>query len=179
MSHQFVRRLGPCAFKHYVQKNASLHGSVPRRQLASIGLPLVAFLQRVQDGTLSPVEASKLIEATFNSNNDQVLESFANLDHERSKRTGFPEAVFAEGKTATQVASILDDMARSANESTLRDNLNPKKSIRNAILATRYVVVHGIFGELRWLFSHRLWSLIGSTVLFSRRCQSTTLIMAR
>ncbi|EEC43325.1 predicted protein [Phaeodactylum tricornutum CCAP 1055/1] len=48
---------------------------------------------------------------------EELLASYASLDHKRYRRTGFPEAVFAEGKTASQVALILDDMARSVNDS--------------------------------------------------------------
>jgi len=73
----------------------------------------------------------------------QLLESFANLDHGRSRRTGFPEAVFAEGKTPNQVARILDDMARSANEELLRGGgAGDRGETTNnaAILATRYAL---------------------------------------
>jgi pyridinium-3,5-biscarboxylic acid mononucleotide synthase len=35
---------------------------------------------------------------------------FARIDHHRSLRTGAPEVVFAEGKTAEQVAAIVDHM---------------------------------------------------------------------
>jgi pyridinium-3,5-biscarboxylic acid mononucleotide synthase len=34
------------------------------------------------------------------------LETFADLDHDRSKRRGYPEAVYCEGKTPEQVAMI-------------------------------------------------------------------------
>lgn len=141
MASRSVGRLGLSALKHYNRRKAFLWSAPPQtRQLASSPLPLVDLLARVRDGTLSPGEAFRIIEGKSGSN-DQVLESFANLDHERSKRTGFPEAVFAEGKTPAQVASILDDMARSLNESTLRhDTSTVQHSIRNAILATRYVV---------------------------------------
>jgi NCAIR mutase (PurE)-related protein len=65
----------------------------------------------------------------------QVLETFANLDHDRSFRTGFPEAVFAEGKTAEQVAAILEAMAGKANE---RLAASPREEAgAGAILATR------------------------------------------
>jgi pyridinium-3,5-biscarboxylic acid mononucleotide synthase len=67
-----------------------------------------------------------------------MLHSFANLDHSRANRTGFPEAVFAEGKTPFQVAKILDDMALNvnnrleSNKDTAADNV-----ASTAILATR------------------------------------------
>lgn len=68
---------------------------------------------------------------------EQILQSFANLDHSRARRTGFPEAVFAEGKTAEQVASILDDMARAVNESVRFDGDAPDNKVGSVILATR------------------------------------------
>jgi hypothetical protein len=72
----------------------------------------------------------------FSTNPEQILADFATLDHGRSRRSGFPEAVFAEGKTPRQVAEILDDMARSVNESIAADAHLEK--VDCAILATRY-----------------------------------------
>ena len=85
-------------------------------------------------------EASKAIGAgpVTNETQEETLASFANLDYERSKRTGFPEAVFAEGKTSKQVASILDDMARSVNESMQSIGISNDDYVSTAILATRY-----------------------------------------
>ncbi|MCU0519894.1 MAG: nickel pincer cofactor biosynthesis protein LarB [Anaerolineae bacterium] len=37
----------------------------------------------------------------------EAVEGFAHLDHHRSLRTGFPEVVFAQGKTPDQVVAIL------------------------------------------------------------------------
>jgi hypothetical protein len=94
---------------------------------------LSTILQQVQQGILSSEEAMKQIssESASGGGNDEVLRSFANLDHGRATRTGFPEAVFGEGKSVQQVAFILDDMARRVNESALGDALSA------AILATR------------------------------------------
>ncbi len=40
-----------------------------------------------------------------------ILEAFARLDVQRAERTGIPEAVYAEGKTASQIASLLRTLA--------------------------------------------------------------------
>lgn len=40
-----------------------------------------------------------------------TLETFAKLDLQRSQRTGIPEAIFAEGKTSAQVASLVRSLA--------------------------------------------------------------------
>jgi len=45
----------------------------------------------------------------------QLLGPFANLDHDRARRTSFPEVVFADGKTPEQLIAILDDMAYNVN----------------------------------------------------------------
>eukprot|EP00978_Attheya_sp_CCMP212_P013408 scaffold33711_cov54-Attheya_sp.AAC.7 len=69
-----------------------------------------------------------------------TLESFANLDHGRSRRTGFPEAIFAAGKTPEQIAAILDDMAHHVNSSiqqTAETALRHNNNAGTAILATR------------------------------------------
>jgi NCAIR mutase (PurE)-related protein len=41
----------------------------------------------------------------------EAIESFANLDHHRALRTGFPEVIYAEGKTPEQVAEIFQRLA--------------------------------------------------------------------
>lgn len=66
---------------------------------------------------------------------NETLQSFANLDHGRAMRTGFPEAVFGEGKTPKQIALILDDMAQAVNKSVLEKRQHSSASA--AILATR------------------------------------------
>ncbi|MDA1347301.1 MAG: nickel pincer cofactor biosynthesis protein LarB [Chloroflexi bacterium] len=40
---------------------------------------------------------------------------FARVDHHRAVRTGFPEVVFAEGKSAEQVASIAEEILRGSD----------------------------------------------------------------
>jgi len=40
----------------------------------------------------------------------EQLKEFAKIDHNRAKRTGMPEAIFAEGKTPQQVAEIFKAM---------------------------------------------------------------------
>lgn len=94
---------------------------------------LAEILEQVKTGILSPGEAADLIQQKKASTS--LLESFANLDHERHRRTGFPEAVFADGKTAEQTLAILDDFARKVNETAKQeDDLN---DINKTILATR------------------------------------------
>lgn len=97
---------------------------------------LASVLEKVQQGTLQPVEAESLIKNFTNAAEtpEESLKSFANLDHSRASRTGFPEAVFAAGKTPDQVARILDDMARNLNEQIEKGSIDDSQ---RAILATR------------------------------------------
>jgi hypothetical protein len=91
-------------------------------------------LEQVQSGKLDLHDAESLIARASNPTPEDALRAFANLDHTRSSRTGFPEAVFAEGKTPEQVAKILDDFARNLNEEIWRGDILDS---RRAILATR------------------------------------------
>ncbi|HVP14869.1 MAG TPA: hypothetical protein VMS88_04960, partial [Terriglobales bacterium] len=56
------------------------------------------LLARVRRGTLSPGEAARRIR-------EEPLErlAFATLDHQRALRTGFPEVIFGQGKTAAEL----------------------------------------------------------------------------
>ena len=107
---------------------------------------LAEILRLVEAGKLRSEDASSMIthlqmqssSSLSSSPEDSTLHSFANLDHGRANRTGFPEAVFAEGKTPFQVAKILDDMALNVNN-RLEIIQNPAANYvaSTAILATR------------------------------------------
>ena len=73
--------------------------------------------------------------STSSKTPDEILDSFANLDHRRASRTGFPEAVFGQGKTPSQIHAILDSMARNVNQLTDADKNATGAS--TAIIATR------------------------------------------
>ncbi|WP_417910251.1 nickel pincer cofactor biosynthesis protein LarB [Candidatus Electronema sp. PJ] len=68
---------------------------------------LSALLHQVQNGSLSPEEAS----ARLRRLPVEMLDS-AQLDHHRFLRTGLPEAIFGERKTAAQLIEILTAMLR-------------------------------------------------------------------
>jgi hypothetical protein len=88
------------------------------------------ILVQVKNQELTPEQAVNHFESSSRPNDKDVLQRFANLDHDRYSRTGFPEAVFAESKTPLQVAQILDNMGQNANTAP---NFRGQ-----AILATRY-----------------------------------------
>lgn len=106
------------------------------------------ILRNVQDGTLNINDAKDEIESKLKiltkgqgSSPNAILDSFANLDHTRANRTGFPEAIFGAGKTPQQIATILDDMAANVNNIVEREVHELGKIMSSdahtAILATR------------------------------------------
>lgn len=62
---------------------------------------VLELLKRIDGNELSPEAAAKLVE----SETYQEL-GFAKLDHQRSKRLGFPEVVFAAGKMPEHLLAI-------------------------------------------------------------------------
>jgi len=87
-----------------------------------------SILARVQQGTISIQDAEQtLLQSTLSTTTDttlKTLSSFANIDHHRSIRTGFPEAVFGSGKTPLQISQILDSMAEHINRSNSSERSN-------------------------------------------------------
>jgi NCAIR mutase (PurE)-related protein len=67
---------------------------------------LDALLKAVRRGTLSPEQAAERLKSL-------PFEDlgFAKVDHHRALRRGFPEVVYGGGKTAEQVAAIVERMA--------------------------------------------------------------------
>lgn len=112
-------------------QQSRLAGCISRYRCSSSS-SIASILAEVESGTLSASDAESLLQKK--QPNNVSLESFANLDHGRTQRTGFPEAVFAAGKTAPQVAAILDDMAKHVNDAVAN---NDASTAEKAILATR------------------------------------------
>jgi len=106
---------------------------------------LKEILENVAHGKMTPAQAIQFVggvggAATQQEDKDtERLQAFARIDHQRSKRTGFPEVVFGQGKTAEQVCAILDDMAKHVLLQAQNNNDNdPSSSLTlSAILATR------------------------------------------
>lgn len=108
------------------------------------------ILSKMKDGTLSIEQAETILTLRSNTNtniqqhqnhqqhDEQILHSFAELDHDRSIRTGFPEVIYGENKTVNQIALILDDMAKSVNDRIHSDlEHTDHDNVCNSILATR------------------------------------------
>ncbi len=72
---------------------------------------LLALLKQVQCGLKAPEEAVRQL-----SHLPYEDAGFAKIDHHRSLRIGFPEVIYAEGKTPQQVAEIFFRMARAGGD---------------------------------------------------------------
>lgn len=79
------------------------------------------ILKNVQNGTLSIEEAKNSLNLF-----DDI--GFAKLDVTRQERTGFPEVVFAEGKTVEQLVVILKQLKKKTNR-VLATRVSERQSI--------------------------------------------------
>ena len=68
---------------------------------------IAALLRRYKEGSLSEEEA---VQAVRNVPFEDM--GFAEVDHHRELRQGFPEVIYAEGKTKEQVLAILQSLSR-------------------------------------------------------------------
>jgi pyridinium-3,5-biscarboxylic acid mononucleotide synthase len=66
---------------------------------------LRALFEAVRDGRLDPAEAERRAVADLKTSAFEDL-GFARVDHQRAARQGFPEVVYGQGKTPSQVARI-------------------------------------------------------------------------
>lgn len=80
------------------------------------------LLERVACGQTPPQEAARRLEMLPYEDL-----SFARVDHHRSLRTGAPEVVYGPGKTAAQIAQIVDAFAR-AGQTALVTRLDEAKA---------------------------------------------------
>ena len=113
---------------------------------------LIELLKDVRDGTLAVEEAlDKLRILPYEDL------GFARLDHHRSLRMGFPEVVFAQGKTPEQVAEI---MVRLAEQN-------------DRVLATRASV--DIFQAVHKRLPDAIYHAIGRLIVINRSPNQETL----
>jgi NCAIR mutase (PurE)-related protein len=69
---------------------------------------LLGLLEALQRGALDPEEALERLEAAGAAPSGQL--DFAHLDVERQARTGLPEFVFGQGKSAEQITLLLQGL---------------------------------------------------------------------
>lgn len=68
------------------------------------------LLKNVADGSVTPEEAERTLKTLPFEDLD-----FVNIDNHRSLRTGYPEVVFCQGKTARQVAVIMARLSETSS----------------------------------------------------------------
>ena len=73
---------------------------------------LKSILERLCSGEIDMTRAEKLVESHFFGNL-----GFANVDHNRSARQGFPEVIFGQNKTTEQIVCISEEII--THESTV------------------------------------------------------------
>ncbi len=97
-------------------------------------LALRRLFDQVRQGKLSPDEAvGKLRHLPFEDL------GFANVDHHRALRAGFPEVVFGPGKTPAQVAAIFTRLARhEKNVLVTRASEEQFKAVRKKVRGVQY-----------------------------------------
>lgn len=72
---------------------------------------LRALFEAVRAGHLDPAEAERRAQELAASSSFEDL-GFAKVDHHRAVRQGFPEVVFGQGKTPSQIALIAEAIVR-------------------------------------------------------------------
>lgn len=74
----------------------------------------IAMLHQYKEGKISECEAMKEFQrASF----EDI--GFAEIDHSRERRQGFPEVIFAEGKTKEQVLAIMESLKQTSKGSIM------------------------------------------------------------
>jgi pyridinium-3,5-biscarboxylic acid mononucleotide synthase len=92
------------------------------------------ILSQVANGTLSIDDARDHLKKFSFENID-----FANIDHHRSLRKGFPEVIFGQGKTSTQIIGILEKMI-SNEDIIMVTRIDPQKAsaVKKRFKAVQY-----------------------------------------
>lgn len=107
------------------------------------------ILHKVKMGELEPAEASRQINR-FSSMGERVADlGFAQLDLDREARTGFPEVIYGESKTAEQIGSIIIEM-RKFNDRVIATRVDADKAAQ-VMLSIPDMTYHAEARTLLWL----------------------------
>lgn len=99
---------------------------------------LLEVLDRVRSGALAPAEAARLLGELPYSEVAHAVGS-STLDHHRVLRTGIPEIVYGQSKTAEQIADTLGELARVAGCAiATRVDADKAAIVGRALPAARY-----------------------------------------
>lgn len=92
------------------------------------------LLTGVRTGTVSVEEAEKALR---NFPYENI--GFARIDHHRTLRKGFPEVVYCEGKTTSQIVEIMNRLAdKHTHFMASRANIETYEAVRASIPTARY-----------------------------------------
>ena len=106
---------------------------------------LMKILNGVAEGNTSPEDAADILK-------DLPFEDlgFANIDHHRKLRTGYPEAVFCQGKKPQQIAEIMKGLAdKNANVIGTRATLTDYEAVKAVMPEAEYFEDARIIALLR------------------------------
>lgn len=96
---------------------------------------LEILLNQIAEGKISPKEGVEKLQYL----NFEPIEDFAKIDHHRQLRTGFPEVIWSQGKTLTQIQQIIQVM-RQHSPLVMATRLEPEiaESLQEQITDFRY-----------------------------------------
>jgi NCAIR mutase (PurE)-related protein len=96
------------------------------------------LLAKVQSGERSIDDALQALQVAGTPESAARLD-FATVDHDRSRRCGFPEVVFCQGKTASDTAAIATEILTRADRVLLtRANAEHAAAVQQAIPRAEY-----------------------------------------
>src|SRR3954468_19439693 len=100
---------------------------------------LRALLEAVGAGTLTPESAQEQLLQVLRQKPFEDL-GFARVDHHRSTRQGFPEVIFGQGKTPSQIASIAARVVNAGdNLLVTRTNAEAFDAVRAELPSARFL----------------------------------------
>ena len=93
------------------------------------------MLRRYKQGNISEREA-----AAFLGKSSVEEMGFAEIDHARERRQGFPEVIYGEGKTGEQVLAIMESLAEKSAGSVMATRVSAEKAafVREKLPEARY-----------------------------------------
>lgn len=111
---------------------------------------LIRMLNEVAEGKTSPSDAAEILK---NLPFEDL--GFANIDHHRKLRTGYPEAIFCQGKKPQQIAQIMQGLAdKNANVIGTRATAADFKAVKAVLPDAEYFEDARIIALLRDKLPH-------------------------
>ncbi len=87
---------------------------------------ITRLLQQVYEGSCTPEQAKEEIDRYLKG--DMQVGNYADIDLHRASRQGMPEVIYGEGKTAEQIAGIIQAMAGRNVKNIMTTRLSSEKA---------------------------------------------------